>query len=94
MATNAKHDENDRPTMIGVSNSNGTTIIPLQAEPIAHGLEISDDTTGADNGNNSGIAMIDENGISVLTALSNVNDGTLVELYIDSVTKKLLIKSS
>lgn len=91
---NAKHDENDRPTMIGVSNVDGLTIIPLQAEPIGHGLEVSDAATGTDNGNNDGIAMIDENGVSVLTALSDANDGTVIELYIDSVTKKLLIKSS
>lgn len=90
----AKKDENSRPTMIGVSNVDGLTIVPLQAEPVHHGLEISDGSAGSDNGNNSGIAMIDENGVSVITALSSANNGTIIELYVDSVTKKLLTKSS
>lgn len=94
MANNAKQDENGRPTAIGVSSDDGQTIIPLQADPTVHGLDIDDDTTGSDNGNNNGAAMIDENGVAVWTALSSDDDGTIIELYVDPNTGKLLIDSN
>lgn len=89
--TNAKHDENTRPTMIAASQTDGQTIIALQADPTTHYLEVSDGTTGTDNGNNGDNAMIDENGVSVLTALSSAGDGSIVEVYADPLTKRLLI---
>lgn len=91
---NSKIDENGRPTATGVSNADGVTIIPLQANPNSHSLEVSNGSTGSDAGNNGNKSMIDENGVAAFTALSNANDGVIVELYLDSVTKKLLTKST
>lgn len=90
---NAKFDENSRATMICVSNADGLTIVPLQADPSTHKLKYDDNTTGNNNGNNSGIIMLDENSSFVLSALSSNGNGSLVELYADPVTKKILINS-
>ena len=91
---NAKHDENARPTMIAISSTDGVTIEPVKADPTTHALHISDGTTGSDLGNNSGNALLDENGVSVLMAESSAGDGSLVELYINDATGRLLVKST
>ncbi len=91
--TNARLDENGRPTMIATLNSNGSSIVRITANPTNHGLSIDDNSTGSDNGNNSGIANLDENSKPVLTALSSSGDGALVEVYCDS-SGKLLIDSN
>lgn len=91
---NAKHDENGRPTMIGISNVDGVTIKPVFADPTTHAIHVGDGTTGSDLGNNSGIAMLDENGVSVLMAESSAGDGSLVELYINDSLGTLLVKST
>lgn len=92
--SNAQHDQNNRPTAIAVSSSDGRTIVQLQANPVNHALEIDDDTTGSDNGNNEGSAMIDENCISVFMAESSDGSGDLIEVYADPLTNKLLIDSN
>lgn len=89
--TNAKHDANTRPTAIAVSNNDGTSIIALEANPTTHYLKASDGTTGTDEGNNNGVAMIDENGVAVMTALASDGSGQIIELYADPLTKALLI---
>lgn len=91
--TNAKRDENNRPIMIGISNITGNTIESLQASPTTHGLEVDDATTGSNVGNNSGIALVDENGVQVLCAESSAGDGTIIELYVNDSTGRLLINS-
>ncbi len=91
---NAKHDENDRPTLIAASNADGVAIVAVTANPANHGLSVDDGTSGSDNGNNSGNAMIDENSVAVLTALSSDDDGTIIEVYADPATGKLLIDSN
>jgi hypothetical protein len=91
---NALHDENARPTITAVSSNDGDTVIPCVAIPASHRIRVNDDTTGSDNGNNQGNAMIDENSVATMTALSSDNDGTIVELYIDPLTKALLINSN
>jgi hypothetical protein len=77
--------------MIASSRNDGVTIVPLVADPTSHWLRVSDGTTGVDNGNNLGNAMLDENGVPVLTALSSAADGSIVELYADPLTQALLI---
>lgn len=89
---NAKHDENGRPVITGISNSDGVTVTVITADKDTHGLSIDDNTTGNDVGNNNGVAMIDENGVATLTALAS--DGTIVNLYVDPATNKLLINSN
>lgn len=90
--SNAQYDQNGRATIICVSKNDGLTIIPAQADPVTHGLDTVTVTTGSDNGNNNGNAMIDENGISIWTALSSVDGKSIVEIYIDPVTKQVLTK--
>lgn len=91
---NAKFDENGRPTIICASDADGVSIVVLQADPTSHRLQGDDDTVGSDNGNNSGNAMLDENSVHVWTALSSANDGTIVEVYADPNTGKVLIDSN
>jgi hypothetical protein len=88
--TNAKHDANARPTIICLSNIDGATTIPLLANG---GLNVSDGTTGSNVGNNGGNAMIDENSVSTWTALSSAGDGSIVNVYADGITQRLLINS-
>lgn len=92
--SNAKLDDNSRPTIICASNADGKTIVQIQADPTNHGLQIDDNTTGSDAGNNGGKAMLDENSIPVWTALSNAGDGAIVEVYGDPATHKVLINSN
>lgn len=92
--SNAGRDQNNRPTIIAASNADGLTIVPIFASATDHGLMISDGATGSDSGNNNGSAILDENGVAVLTALSSSNDGTIIEIYGDPLTKALLVKST
>ena len=91
---NAKHDQNSRPTIICASKNDGTTIVPITANPTTYGLSIDDNTTGSDNGNNSGNAMLDENSVPVWTALASDGSGQVVEIYGDPATGKVLIDSN
>lgn len=95
MAINAYRDQNNRPTMIASSQSDGITIVRILANPTTNNfLKVDDASTGTDNGNHGGVALIDENGISALTALSSTGDGSIIELYADPATGKLLIDSN
>lgn len=89
--SNAQHDQNGRASIICASSLDGVTIVPIKADPTTHGLKIDDNTTGSDNGNNSGIAIVDENSVAVWTALSSTGDGSIVEVYGDASTGKVLI---
>lgn len=84
-------DENGRPTVICASSADGTTIVPIKADPAIHGLEVIDGTGQKDNGNNLGNAMIDENGVAVWTAKSSAGNGAIVEVYGDPATGSVLI---
>jgi hypothetical protein len=86
-------DENGRQTIICAYDGDGQTIVPLQANPTNHALEIEDGTTGTDNGNNGGNAMLDQNSRQVWTALSSADDGSIVEVYANSLNQ-LLINSN
>ena len=92
--SNAGHDSNFRPTLICASKLDGTTIVPILADPTTHGVLNDDGVTGSDNGNNGGNAMMDENMVAVATALSSVGDGAVIEVYGDAANGKLLIKST
>ncbi len=92
--SNAGHDQNSRPTIICASSLDGITIVPILADPSTHGLKNDDNTTGSDNGNNGGAAMIDENQVSVWIAESSANDGAIIEVYGDLSTGKVLINSN
>lgn len=89
---NAQRDNNNVPTIIGVSSSDGSTIYNVKADPSTHGLKISDGTTGTDFGNT--YAGHDDNGVTTLLAVSSVDGTTPVELYVEAATGSLLIKNS
>lgn len=91
--SNAKKDQNGRNTIICASSLDGATIVPVFADPTTHGLKVDDNSTGSDNGNNGGNAMLDENSVPVWTALSSTGDGSIVEVYGDIATGKILINS-
>ncbi len=94
MANNAKIDQNGRRTLIAASLNDGMTIVPITANPVNHGLSIDDSSTGSDNGNNQGNAMLDENMQAVATAMASDGSGAIIELYGDPLTGKLLIDSN
>lgn len=91
--SNAKKDQNGRNTITALSNAD-LSVVQIQANPSNNGLKVDDNTTGSDIGNNNGVAQIDENNVSTLTALSSDEDGTIINLYADPLTGKLLIDSN
>lgn len=86
----AGKDQNNVSTIIGLLNTDGVTIQPINADPSNHGLKINDNTTGTDQG--SHIAR-DENFVPVAFVKSSAGDGALVPLYVDS-SNMLLINSN
>lgn len=88
---NAKRDENHVPTIIGASNADGKTIIPIQIEPGNHLLNVDDDITGVNYGTKN--AQRDENHVSCLMAVSSVDGKTPVTIYVNP-NGDLLINSS
>lgn len=90
---NALKDNNDRSTIIAVDSTTPTIIRRVTASPTTHSISVDDNTTGSNNGNNGGVALLDENSVPVWTALSSAGDGTLVEVYADSAGR-LLINSN
>ena len=91
--SNAPLDENSRPTIICASNLDGITIVPIKCSA-AHEVFVDDDTTGSDMGNDLGNASLDENSRPVWTALSSAGDGSIIEVYGDPATGKILINSN
>ena len=91
--SNAGIDQNNRPTIIATLESDGKTIVPVQANASNHCLRVDDNTTGADNGNNDGNANLDENSHPVWTAESSDGSGNIIEVYA-TVDGKLLVDSA
>lgn len=89
--SNASKDENGVSSLIGVLNSDGATIIPVKANPISHRLNVSDGTTGSDNGPTN--ALKDGNDVSTLIAVSSADGVTPVVVYADA-DGKLLVQST
>lgn len=92
--SNAAIDENGRPAIICASKDDGVAIVSIMANPSNHGLKIDDNSSGSDNGNNNGAAMADQNGKAVWTALSSDGNGSVIEVYGDPATGKVLINSN
>ena len=90
----AGHDENGKATIICASSLDGITIVPIKINPANHGLKVDDNTTGSDNGNNNGNAVIDSNEVAGWLAESSAGDGSLIEVYGDESTGKVLIDSA
>ena len=90
---NAARDENNRTTIICASSADGQTIISAIADPSCHCLYTEDGTSGTDNGNNGGNAMLDQNGVPVWTALSSDGSGSIIEVYANPATGAVLTDS-
>ena len=86
-------DENGRDSIICASNADGKTIVVVKATNV-HALEVDDDTTGTDHGNDLGNASLDENSVPVWTVLSSAGDGSIIEVYGDPANGKILIDSN
>jgi len=89
--TNAYRDENNVATLIGVLDSNGTTITRMTSDPVTHNLKVSDGSTGSDHGTSN--AKRDENDVPCVMAVSSTDGVTPVTLYINS-SGNLLVKST
>lgn len=90
--TNASRDNNNVPTIIGTSNTDGSTILRMTADPSTHGLMISDGVGGTDYGFTS--AEHDDNSVPTILAVSSSDGTTPVPIYLDSSTGALLIKTT
>ncbi len=88
---NASRDENNIPTLLGALESDGTTIVPITADPNTHVLNIEDASTGSDFGPEN--APRDENSVPVLMAVSSADGVTPVVVYANS-SGELLIDSN
>lgn len=82
-------DENRIPVALGVSNADGETIIPIQANPVTCALKTDKSIGGSDLG--QGNDKRDENRKVAFMAVSAVDGVTPVAIYADSVTGALLV---
>ena len=89
--SNVPRDENHVPTILGALNTDGVTPTPVQADPTAHTIKISDGTTGSDLGPTNDVR--DENRVTGLMAVSEVDGTTPVVLYVNS-SGELLVDST
>jgi hypothetical protein len=87
--SNSVKDQNSVSSLIAVLNTDGKTIIPLEAT--SNTLDVNNGTTGSDNGPTS--SLKDSNSASTIMAVSE-NDGvTPIVLYADSLGN-LLVRST
>ena len=90
--TNAQRDSNNVPTLIGVLNSDGNTIVRVKVNVSSNNsLKVDNASTGSDNGPTR--ALRDENMVPTLIAVSSVDGITPVAVYTD-VNGNLLIDSN
>ena len=87
---NTYHDGNHTPTLLAVQND-GSTLINVQATASSHTLNVSDGTTGSDNGPTT--SRHDANHVPTLLAVSSSDGKTPVVVYADS-SGNLLVKST
>lgn len=91
MGKNASKDQNNVSTLIAVLNTDGKTIVPVQANATNNSLEVNDGSIGTDYGPKN--AEKDENFVSSLLAVSSADGKTPVVVYADS-TGALLVQST
>lgn len=84
----AKRDQNNVPGMLGVLNTDGETVMSVQANPTTHSLSVDNAATGSDNG--PAQALRDGNFVPTLLAVSSADGETLVPLYVDADGKLLI----
>lgn len=90
MSSNSFHDNNNVPTLIAVE-TDGKTLINLEASPSTHSLDTSNGSSGSDNGPKQ--SRHDNNNVHILMATSDLDGITPIALYSDS-SGNLLIQST
>jgi len=89
---NAKKDNNGISTLLGVLDTNGSTLVRVKVNASSNNaLQVSNGSTGTDRG--PSIAPRDENFVPALIAVSSVDGVTPVVVYADT-NGKLLINSN
>lgn len=89
---NASRDENGIPTLTAALNSDGATIIRIKVDANTHGLMISDNTTGSDNGPTN--ALRDENSVPTLLAVSSATTTVNGVSYVQGITPVVVYADS
>lgn len=89
----AKRDNNYVPTKIAVLNTDGSTIVLVKGNPTSHAISVNNNTTGSDNGPTPIRSLKDNNGVSTMIVVSEVDGVTPVVLYANS-NGELLIDSN
>lgn len=89
--SNASIDENGVRSLLGILDTNGSTITPIKANPIRHSLLVSNGTAGTDIGPTN--AGRDENDQPTLMGVSNADGITPVVIYSNSSGKLLVNKN-
>ena len=84
----AKRDQNNVPTILGILNTDGETVTDIEANPTTHALAVDNNTTGSDNGPTQ--ALRDENFVPTLLAVSSADGETPISLYVDADGKLLI----
>lgn len=85
---NAERDDNNVATKLAILDTDGATVLRVEANPTTHSLAVNNNTIGSDNGPDH--ALRDENFVPTMLAVSSADGSTLVPLYVD-VDGKLLI---
>lgn len=80
---NSFHDGNRVHTLIAVE-TDGQTLVNIEADPVTHKLQISDGTTGSDNGPYN--SRHDDSHVPVILAVSNQTITIGGVRYIQGVT--------
>lgn len=89
--SNASRDENHVTTEIALSSADGITLIPLEATVgIKNKLRINDGLLGTDLSGD--VDARDENRVVAFMAVSATDGVTPVPVYIDPITKRLLVR--
>lgn len=87
---NAIRDENRVTTLIGISNADGLTTVPIYVNPTTHRLKTAHGSSGSDLSDN--FAPRDENFVPGLLGASSDDDGTAIPVYADPTTHELLVR--
>jgi hypothetical protein len=84
---NTYHDGNHTATLLAVE-ADGVTLVNIQADPTTHGLDISNGTSGTDNGPTT--SFHDGNHTAILMATSSTDGKTPVAVYGNSSMQLLV----
>ena len=88
----AFRDQNHIPTLLALSNADGTTTLPIYGNPANNALSADDDTGGSDLSGD--VDARDKNRIPAFMAVSAVDGVTPVPIYLDPTGNKLLLNSN